>query len=404
MGLYHYGVAKCLYEEGMLPRIIAGSSIGSIFASFICTRKLEELKDMLIPENINLNAFYKKDQDFPLFRKLRRLLYEGYFLDNTVIKEFVRDNIGDVTFQEAYDKTGWILNITVTGYGEHDGYRLLNYLTAPNVLIWSAVCASCAIPYVYGPCDLFCKNEEGEIDHYVPGSRKFVDGSIMADLPVKNLSEMFNVNYFIVSQTNPWVVPFMNHSESYRHHKRRILLRLWEFIKDVVGSEIKHRINQLGKIGLFSKAVTRYFNLITQQYGGHVTIWPNPSLHDFIHLLDNPSHPRLRYCLVRGATRVYHRVNHIASVLVIERALEKFYMGITMGFTIPRSISESDLEGRERADSERIIRAEDGEGLPRQIFYYERKNSNVSIANKPGSEQIKDGRMTSLGLLQYVEH
>jgi hypothetical protein len=32
----------------------------------------------------------------------------------------MRDNIGDITFQEAYDKTGIILNISVTGYNEHD--------------------------------------------------------------------------------------------------------------------------------------------------------------------------------------------------------------------------------------------------------------------------------------------
>jgi len=27
----------------------------------------------------------------------------------------MRDNLGDITFQEAYDKTGVILNISVTG-------------------------------------------------------------------------------------------------------------------------------------------------------------------------------------------------------------------------------------------------------------------------------------------------
>jgi len=96
------------------------------------------------------------------------------------------------------------LNITATGYGEHDNYRLLNYLTAPNVLIWSAVCASCALPHIFGPVDLYCKDENNQITLYIPGSKKFVDGSIAADVPIKLLSEMFNVNQFIVSQTNPW--------------------------------------------------------------------------------------------------------------------------------------------------------------------------------------------------------
>lgn len=49
----------------------------------------------------------------------------------------------------------------MTGTNEHDEDRLLNYLTAPNVLIWSACSASCAIPFIYGATDLFCKDHEG---------------------------------------------------------------------------------------------------------------------------------------------------------------------------------------------------------------------------------------------------
>jgi hypothetical protein len=33
----------------------------------------------------------------------------------------------------------------------------------------------------------------------MPGGRKFLDGSIGADLPMQKLSEFFNVNNFIVS-------------------------------------------------------------------------------------------------------------------------------------------------------------------------------------------------------------
>jgi predicted acylesterase/phospholipase RssA len=199
MGLYHYGVTRCLFEENLLPRIVAGSSIGSILASFLCTKSIEDVKMFLNPDNINLQAFHKRDNKLSLLRKIKRFISQGVLMDKEVIKEFMRDNIGDITFQEAHKKTGWILNITVTGYGRHDGSRLLNYLTAPNVLIWSAVCASCAIPYVYGATELYCKNEDGLIELYVPGNRKFVDGSIGADLPMKNLSEFFNVNYFVVS-------------------------------------------------------------------------------------------------------------------------------------------------------------------------------------------------------------
>ena len=36
-------------------------------------------------------------------------------MDIKVIEQFARDNTDNMTFKEAYEKTGWIMNITVTG-------------------------------------------------------------------------------------------------------------------------------------------------------------------------------------------------------------------------------------------------------------------------------------------------
>ncbi len=47
--------------------------------------------------------------------------------------------------QEAFDKTGRIINITVAPNNNYDPPRLLNYLTAPHVCVWSAAAASCAL-------------------------------------------------------------------------------------------------------------------------------------------------------------------------------------------------------------------------------------------------------------------
>jgi predicted acylesterase/phospholipase RssA len=111
---------------------------------------------------MNYSAFPPEERR-SLFWHLKRWVKEGFLMDNKALIKFLRDNIGDYTFQEAYDKTGWILNITATGVGEHDENRLLNYLTAPNVLIWSACAASCALPYVFGATEIYCKNADGQI-------------------------------------------------------------------------------------------------------------------------------------------------------------------------------------------------------------------------------------------------
>lgn len=113
--------------------------------------------------------------------------------------------------------------------------RLLNYLTAPSVLVWSAVLASSALPFVFEPVTLQMRDADGSIRPYhihdatwygVAGivvyfslrkrhsfSLYRVDGSIANDLPMERLAELFNINQFIVSQVNPWVVPFLSRSD-----------------------------------------------------------------------------------------------------------------------------------------------------------------------------------------------
>ena len=79
--------------------------------------------------------------------------------------------------------------------------RLLNYLSTPNVLVWSAVCASCAIPGMFAKVELMQKLDDDSIIQYDPSSKRmqFVDGSASSDLPMQRLTVLFNVNTFIVS-------------------------------------------------------------------------------------------------------------------------------------------------------------------------------------------------------------
>jgi predicted acylesterase/phospholipase RssA len=73
---------------------------------------------------------------------------------------------------------------------------------------------------------------------------KFIDGSISADLPMQRVSELFNVNSFIVSQTNPFAIPFMDYEDG-----KSILgnknISFWSLCKNLIGSEIKMRISQV---------------------------------------------------------------------------------------------------------------------------------------------------------------
>jgi TAG lipase/steryl ester hydrolase/phospholipase A2/LPA acyltransferase len=80
----------------------------------------------------------------------------------------IRENLGDITFKEAYERTKRILNITVASTNEYEMPRLLNYLTTPNVLIWSAAAASCALTFLFEPVSLMAKAPDGKIVPYNP--------------------------------------------------------------------------------------------------------------------------------------------------------------------------------------------------------------------------------------------
>lgn len=150
-GLCHLGVVKALFSQGLLPRIITGTATGALIAALVGIHTEDELPKFLSGESIDLTAFAGKSRSSvaenghvltesfdgwwdTLTRRLKRWLREGYFLDVTVLEECVRANVGDLTFEEAYNRTKRVLNITVATSGRGGVPNLLNYLTAPNVV------------------------------------------------------------------------------------------------------------------------------------------------------------------------------------------------------------------------------------------------------------------------------
>eukprot|EP01084_Bolivina_argentea_P176116 304826_1 len=161
LGYYHWGVVLSMAENNLLPKIITGASAGSVIAAFACTRLEHELPRLTDDDILNLKIYHEKERRSwatVLSVRFKRFWETGYFLDVKVLRDYVKDNIGDMTFLEAYHKTGKILNIAVSGSDSNTMPRLLNFLTAPHVVIYSAVVASCAIPVMFEPQELYIKS------------------------------------------------------------------------------------------------------------------------------------------------------------------------------------------------------------------------------------------------------
>jgi TAG lipase/steryl ester hydrolase/phospholipase A2/LPA acyltransferase len=137
-GMNHIGVVKCLWENNLLPRVITGASAGSIVSAVLCTKKDTEMNGLL--EEFchgDLDVFTGKNDG--LLAQAARLMKTGALFDVSNLTRVMRNLLGDITFQEAYNRTRRILNICVSSASVFELPRLLNYVTAPDVIIWSAV-------------------------------------------------------------------------------------------------------------------------------------------------------------------------------------------------------------------------------------------------------------------------
>ncbi|KAJ9084219.1 Lipase 5, variant 3 [Entomophthora muscae] len=295
LGLNHLGVCRALSQAKLLPRIISGASSGSIIAALVCTNNDDELERILTEGNINMSAFEAGSRRCIIMSSLSRLLKTGVLFDTQILVECIKGLTGNYTFQEAYNKTRRTLNIPVSSSTVYEMPSLLNYMTAPNVLIWSAVAASCSVPLVFDSNSIYAKDRNGKIVPWNPTGSRWIDGSVESDLPMNKLAEMFNVNHFIVCQVNPHVVPFLEKS-AITSQKSKVL----DWTMSLAKSELQHRLQQLGELGVMKSFVYRMQNILSQKYVGDITIVPDISYSDFTRIFTNPSQEDVIEAVSRG--------------------------------------------------------------------------------------------------------
>lgn len=342
-GLCHLGVVKALYLRGLLPRIITGTATGALIAALVGIHTEDELLDFLSGDGIDLTAFSgrsgqsQKDVSWAatLLRRVQRFMREGYFLDITILEECVRANVGNLTFEEAYNRTKRVLNITVTPSSTTGSSipNLLNYLTAPNVLIWSAALASNANhPSLYGETtQLLSKTPDGKIIPWFPSEsatfRPWTHASYTErEGPLTRVAELFNVNHFIVSQARPYLVPFLQsdmHGPSGSYAQRGRISFTSQMMR-LLTMEMHHRLSQLDAVGWLPPSVKRF--LVDESVpGASVTLVPELSAGDFVKLLETPTKESIRYWVRRGERSVWPAVAALKVRCAVESELDRGY-------------------------------------------------------------------------------
>ncbi|HET8881397.1 MAG TPA: DUF3336 domain-containing protein [Solimonas sp.] len=309
LGMFHLGVIKALHGQKLLPRVLSGASAGSIIASAVAVRSDDELDAMFEPGGLDLDAFQSLGW--------REIIRGGAVMDSAQLERCLDANIGDLTFVEAFDRTHRIVSITVSPAEAHQQGRLLNYLTAPHVLLRKAVLASCAVPGIFTPVQLEARNYANEIVPYLPNQR-WIDGTLSSDLPMLRLARLHNVNHYVVSQTNPHVVPLVAAAE---RERRGLAPLAKDLIKQGGSGALRLARKHLDPYG-GGRLLARVDNIVRQRYSGDVNIFPVPSHRRLLRLFANPSADDIQAYIREGERATWPKIERIRLQTQISRTFE----------------------------------------------------------------------------------
>lgn len=315
LGNFHLGVVKVLLEQHLLPIVISGSSAGAFIAGVVGTHTDQELLQMF--EDGSFPKMLSEGADEFKFE-----LNSGGLVDVNLVDEGIARLVPDLTFEQAYKKTGRNINISISALEKHQTSRLLNAITSPNVLIRSAIRASSAVPGVFPPVALKAVDEKGVHQDYLP-SRRWVDGSFSQDLPAKRLARLFGVNHFIVSQVNPAVLPLLTDpkirtgisgsmSEATLLISKQSLRSLVSFVHNHIplGAKINMLLNNVHA-------------LMDQEYTGDINIFPS---FRFIHpnkIIAAASEDEVKFLIGDGERATWPKVEAIRNNTLIGKTLDE---------------------------------------------------------------------------------
>lgn len=315
LGNFHIGVVKALVEQNLLPDVISGASAGSMIAGVLGTLTDDELQGFLTADNLGKLLLAEVEL------ANGRMSTASPRINHQLLKDKIAKLIPDITFQEAFERTGRHINISISPSDVHQTSRLLNAIASPNVYIRKAVLASCAVPGIYPPVMLEAKNVHGHPQPYL-ATRRWIDGSVSDDLPAKRLSRLYGVNHFIVSQTNPivlWAVRDTAMDNS----------GLGNAIRQLGGRSIK----ELSKIG--NSVARKYFknsprirrvtnivySVINQEYTGDINIIPRYRFFDPRKLLTELTPDELQFFIAEGERATWPKIEMIRASTTISRKL-----------------------------------------------------------------------------------
>lgn len=353
---YSWGVVKALHDQKMLPSLICGTSAGAVVAAAVCTHTDSELDGLLRADTLQqlLTSFEE-----PRSVVIRRMLRFGHMYDARSWKPKIealcnQAKVANMTFQEAFKRTGRELCVTVTARRRHEPPLVLSRLSAPDVTIASAVLATVAMPFLVPAQALVCKSADGTLRPWVAGSLvsdgkndsgtdasrtdhvtdagEWRDGSIVHDTPRECLAQHFGASFTVASQCNPHVVPLFiglrptaGQPAVSRLQRGRDSWRggfALSALLVVLLSDAKKWLTVMRELEIMPLILdTDWSSLMLQDFTGDITIIPPLTLRDYLRVLADPDMPMMERYLQVGQRECWRKLPMLTTRLKIASAL-----------------------------------------------------------------------------------
>ena len=314
LGLFHVGVSKTLVEQGLLPNVLSGASAGSIVAAILGTLDGAELAAAMEGTTI-LEAFAG------LAEGSMEIAGTGARMREDDVRSFINSQIPDLSFAEAFEKTGRQINITISPRGLHQQPRLMNAITSPNVTIRETVMASCAIPGIFPPVTLAAKDRNGKRVPYV-ASRQWTDGSVTNDLPTRQLSRLYGVNHFVTSQTNPVALWSLRDTMA----KDTLAAKFWEIgqnaTREAARATYPLSMRATRSVPPVNHFVRMAYSVATQTYTADINILPRRRFWNPAKLLSVLSEEETRWLIDEGEAASWPKIEQIRNATRVSRRLD----------------------------------------------------------------------------------
>lgn len=212
LGAVEVGMLRALFERGIVPDLVLGTSVGALNGAMVASDPSSAVIDRLIGLWQQASQTREVYGDRPLRTVRRAVTTRTHIYSAEPLKERLRDELGDVTFEELPVQFQ-VCAASIERAAEHW------FSTGPVV---EAVIASAAVPGLLPPARI--------------GDEHFLDGGIVNSIPVGRAVQLGATRIFVlqvgridrplVAPSKPWEVARVSFEIARRHRFAREMAEL----------------------------------------------------------------------------------------------------------------------------------------------------------------------------------